>query len=324
MTRLSTSVRIAASSILLLSLVHIFFWAMLALALRTALPADPFNSLAALAWAFSAAGIFGVVVSVGIFRARNWARIAAIALAAIVAFLCAVGIAAPLFLAYAFAHGSAFSTGLGVGIELPSRLELLALVGVYAFVLVLAVWWIVLFSRKSITAQFSSNSRADVPAIPGNPSCPPPIALLAWLMIASGALSALSWPLILGKTPAMLFTHIFSIQTSQWIWGVNTLLFLACGAGLLRLHRWSYGGTIVLHAFWLASIFVSQLSPQYPHYLAILLNTFNAPESFLSLGFAHTPHALEAALTAIPTALLIAGLFYYRPDFQKAAAEAGR
>jgi hypothetical protein len=131
-------------------------------------------------------------------------------------------------------------------------------------------------------------------------------------MIASGALSAISWPLLLGKIPAMLFTHIFAAKASHWIWGVNTFLFLVCGIGLLKLQRWSYPATIALHVFWLVSLFVSQISPLYNRYISLCLSTLSAPNSYISLGMNRFPQWVSAILTAIPTALLIAGLFYYR------------
>jgi hypothetical protein len=313
MPRLSNSVRIGAASILLLSLLHIFFWAILALALRTGSPVEyPFNYLALMAWALSAVGIAGLIIAIGIFRARNWARIAAIALAALAAFFCALGIAAPLFLVYGFM----LSTGFGIAI--PGKNDLLRLVVVYSLILIIAVWWIFLFSSRKVAEQFSANSAADRPVSSGKLSCPPPIALLAWLMIASGALSAISWPLLLGKIPAMLFTHIFAAKASHWIWGVNTFLFLVCGIGLLKLQRWSYPATIALHVFWLVSLFVSQISPLYNRYISLCLSTLSAPNSYISLGMNRFPQWVSAILTAIPTALLIAGLFYYRRSFLQA------
>jgi hypothetical protein len=194
---------------------------------------------------------------------------------------------------------------------------------IYFLVFLIAVWWIILFSRHSVAAQFASNANSALP-FAKQPSCPPPIALLAWLMIASGALSAISWPLILGKIPAMLFTHIFSSQASRWIWGVNAVLFVACGIGLLKLRRWSYSTTIALHVFWFTSLFVTQLSPLYNRYLSICLAALSVPNSYISLGIDRLPQWASVLFSAIPSALLIAGLFYYRPAFVKAVADSRR
>lgn len=316
MAKLSLSVRIAASSIFVLGLFHTIFWAAIAFWLQPDIGDQfPAQTLRPVLLILSAAGLAGIFISIGLFRARNWSRIAAIALAAFVVFFCALGIVAPLF----FFFGLAATTG--VGVELPSKNDLLRFVLVYATILTLAIWWIVLFSRKSVAAQFSSRTPLDAPAVPRKTSCPPPIALLAWLMIASSALCVVSWPLILGKIPAMLFTYIFSPGTSKWIWAVNILLFLACGIGLLKLQRWSYTGAIALHAFWLVSMFVSQCNPLSDKYLELCLNALAPPDTFFHVGYHIGSRFASAVITAIPTALLIAGLFYYRRSFLKAVED---
>jgi len=143
-------------------------------------------------------------------------------------------------------------------------------------------------------------------------------------MILTSALTALSWPLIFAKIPAMLFTHVFFLETSRWIWAANILLFVACGIGLLKLQRWSYNGTIALHGFWLVSLFISQVSPQFPAYLGSCYAALRLDQEATYFIHFNFPPLISAIATAIPTALLIAGLFYYRPSFLKAANEAGR
>src|SRR5262249_44582245 len=210
MPQLTPAVRIASGSILLLSVVHVLFWAFLAFSLRADLPSEfPYNYFLPAMFVISVAGALGIVVAAGIFRARNWARVAAIALAAIVAFFCLLGMLVPLLLIL----GLVLPPGLGVEFSV-HRTDFIRLLLVYFFVFSLAIWWIVLFSRQRVAAQFSPSATPTASAIPKKPVCPPPIALLAWLMIVSSALSAVSWPLILGRIPAMLFTHIFSPQIS--------------------------------------------------------------------------------------------------------------
>ena len=266
--------------------------------------------------AFSLAGIAGVLISIGLFRARNSARIATLVLGALVAFFSAIGVLAACVALFGF-------LSLGLGIEIPTTKGgyYFSLLLIYALIFGLALWWIILFSRKSVAAQFSSNTDPSAPSSIKKPACPPPIALLGWLMILTAALSALSWPLIFAKIPAMLFTHVFSLETSKWIWAANILLFLVCGIGLLKLQRWSYTSTIVIHAFWLVSLFVSQLSPQFPTYLANCYATLQLDQTATYFIHFNFPLWVSAIFTAIPTILLIAGLFYYRPSFLKAVAD---
>ncbi|GAC1632637.1 MAG: hypothetical protein NVS9B14_06140 [Candidatus Acidiferrum sp.] len=312
MPKLSLSVPIAAGSLCALSLVHVLFWAYAAITSREAY-ADtyPYTLLFPVAFAFSVLGLAGIFVGVGIFRARGWARIAALVLAALVGFFCAFAMLVVAGLRFIAASSPELSLDR-------SDSRILSLI--YLVILLIAVWWIFLFSRQEVAAQFSRGSAStELPTIK-RASCPPPIALLAWLMIISGGLSAISWPLILGKIPAMLFTHVFSFGASKWIWIFNILLFLACGVGLLKLQRWSYDGAIFLHVFWLASLFVSQISPNYERYLSTCIAALQADET---IGFLHfkSPQWIAALTTAIPTALLIAGLFYYRRSFLQAVAD---
>ena len=315
MTKLSLAVRVAAGSIVALSVIHIVFWAWLALAARSADSSEfPFGYVFPVLCVFSAAGFPGIVVGAGLFRPQNWARVAALVISVLVGCFCALSVLALLIVSFG-------GLSLGLGVEIPQKSDLLRVAVIYFLIFAVAVWWLVVFSRKSVAAQFSSSNGAKLEDARKKPACPPPIALLAWLMIISSALSAISWPLIFGRIPAMLFTRVYPIQTSQWIWAANILLFLLCGVGLLKLQRWSYDATILLHVFWTVSLFFSQLSPGYPGYVRECLlalefpSTINDPTAFVF------PYWLTAIVSVVPTFLLIVGLFYYRGRFLKAAAE---
>src|SRR5580765_5079522 len=99
MPTLTPAVRIAASSILLLSFVHIAFWAILALDLGKGPANDfPYNFYVPAFSIISAAGTAGIVTAIGLFCAKDWARIAALVLGAVVALFCALGMLAPVLL----------------------------------------------------------------------------------------------------------------------------------------------------------------------------------------------------------------------------------
>ena len=315
MTRLSLAVRIAAGSIVALSVIHVIFWAWLALAAHSTDSSEfPYSYLFPVLCLFSAAGFPGIVVGAALFRSQNWARVAALVLSVLVGCFCALSVLALFIVSF-----GALSFGLGV--EIPQRSDLLRVGVTYVLIFVVAVWWLVVFSRKSVAAQFSSPNRAKPEDARKKRACPPPIALLAWLMIISSALSAVSWPLIFGRIPAMLFTRVYPIQTSQWIWAANILLFLLCGVGLLKLYRWSYDATILLHVFWTVSLFFSQLSPGYPGYVRECLLALEFPSTINDPTAFAFPYWLTAIVSVVPTFLLIVGLFYYRGRFLKAAAE---
>jgi len=314
MPKLTLSIRIAAGSIVLLSLIHTIYWATLAISAHSDFPTSfPYNYLFPVLCVFSAAGLLGMIVGAGIFYSRNWARLAALVIAALVSCFCAFALLVSISVLF-----GPLAAGLGVEVRVTDLRSLVGLGVVYLFVFFLAAWWIFLFSRKSVAAQFASNAVPVTRVTQVKRSCPPPIALLAWLMIISSALSAISWPLILGKIPAMLFAHIFAPQPSRLIWIANILFFAVCALGLLKLQRWSYDSTIALHLFWLVSLVVTQLSSNYEIYTRLCLSALELGETYPILNRIHFPQWVSATTTAVPTVLLIAGLVYYRGSFLQA------
>src|SRR5215813_14143573 len=114
MPKLSLSVRFAAASVLGLSVVHVLFWIAVAVALRALPRSYPDTLLFPVSCIFSAVGLTGVFVAVGLFRVRSWARIAALVLAALAAAYCALGLLALLLVRVA---GTAASLGIEVSAD---------------------------------------------------------------------------------------------------------------------------------------------------------------------------------------------------------------
>src|SRR5262249_2577033 len=138
MHNLPLSVRIAAASILALSAIHVFFWAVLALAAHSGAPATyPGNLLFPAAFVFSVAGLFGIFVGIGVFRARAWARVAALVIAALVLLFCGFGM-----LVLATALFGLFDLGTGIEMPTTSKTYLVGTGLVYFSIFLLAVWWI--------------------------------------------------------------------------------------------------------------------------------------------------------------------------------------
>ena len=115
-----------------------------------------------------------------------------------------------------------------------------------------------------------------------------------------------------------MYRLIFSPRPSRLIWLANILLFAVCGVGLLKLQRWSYDSTIALHLFWLVSLLATQLSSNFQTYTLLCLKILDLGEAYPVLNRMHFPQWVSATTTAIPTALLISGLFYYRRSFLQA------
>ncbi len=320
MPKLSLSVRISAYSICALSFFHVLFWAYLAHSIEGSfLPGFPNFAVAPMLWVFSLVGFIGIAIGVAILSRKSWARVAALVLAALVACFCAFGglLLTPIALRI-------IGGGFGMAESSEDRNAYAGLALIYFAILALACWWIYALSRRDAAAQFAQSDSPAANLAAKRLACPPPIALLAWLMVASALLSGASWRLILGKIPAMLFNHIFSNGPSKWIWIVNIVLFLVCGIGLLRLQRWSYTGAIALHVFWLISIFVTQMSANYETYTRTCVDALNLGEAYPVLNRLHFSPWIAATFTALPTSLLIAGIFYYRRSFLQAVRDSHR
>lgn len=103
-----------------------------------------------LIWAGTAA--FGITVGIGLMRLRNWARISAILWAVVMVF-CAV-------LAFAIAAAVTFSKLPGPPTTSPIFVSaFFSTVGVAS--ILVGAWWLILFTRKSVSAQFSVTAEAD-------------------------------------------------------------------------------------------------------------------------------------------------------------------
>src|SRR5207302_3668036 len=136
----------------------------------------PYSYLFGALCVFSAAGLPGIVVGVGLFRSKNSARVAALVLSVLVGCFCAFSILALFIVSFG-------TLSLGLGVEIPQKSDLLRVGVIYVLIFVVAVWWFIVFSRKSVATQFSSPNRINLQDAPKMSACPPPIALLAWLMI---------------------------------------------------------------------------------------------------------------------------------------------
>src|SRR5215475_5201931 len=159
MPKLSLNVRIAATSILLLSLTHIIFWGGLATYVAvTGLNNGQFATLFIAFCLISAAGVVGVTIALGIFGARNWARIAAIGLGAVSAFVCAIA----LLVLFVLIVASPQSFGLFDNMVAENRGNFIWAAFIYLLVLALSLWWIFLFAKKTVAAQLSSTATAPL------------------------------------------------------------------------------------------------------------------------------------------------------------------
>jgi hypothetical protein len=267
-----------------------------------------------------AVAVFGITTGVGILRLKNWARISALAWAAISAGLCSIILLFSMIMPLPAPNGPhpISTTTLRMFIIL-----------FYSIPVVVGIWWLILFNRPRVRAEFLDTTSAEqapiiagiVPAVSAAaPRCPLPIAIIA-AFLALSFLSAFLMPLLHMPVPVILFAHRLHGSLATGTFVVTTMLMLVAAVGLWKLKLWSYPLIVCLQSFWLLSGLVTFLSPNFEQTMREVFEEMQMPNSDYAsqLYLQHRPLALVGLLPAVA---LLAILLYYRPAFLKAAEAA--
>ncbi len=229
---------------------------------------------------FLAVAIFGIFVGANIFRRRNWARIAILIWSGLMTFFSAVIMLVTLLilgqLPSVMPHASEAAPVLAV------MKWVLALF--YAIPLGVGIWWLILFTRKSVVEEFhplsarlhpgktldASGFPQELPEtpsyIPGGPACPLPLIIIAGLDIFGGvsSLTMLVIPYSLIKSiPIFLFGHVFYGGVSLAFLALLGIVYLVCGIGIIKLKPWALDPLIWCKAVLTLSGIVSIMNPHF-------------------------------------------------------------
>ena len=201
----------------------------------------------------------------------------------------------------------------------------LILLFVYGIPFVIGVWWLILFNRKSVKAQFSDATGPADPELPRKPACPLPIAVLAWFYVGL-LLNLFFLPLLPSYVPLFVFGYVLPGSAGKTVLIVTSLAYVVAGIGLLKLKPWSYSLTIGLQLFWLASGVVSLLTPNYgavmDSYMKEVQASLHLPETYSS-PFDFAQHYGWMMVGGLVFGGAIFGLLvYYRQRFFEAASRA--
>jgi hypothetical protein len=263
--------------------------------------------------------LFGVATGIGIIYLRKWARISILIWGGFSVFFGVIGIPVA-YLMLLSPNPSA------PALPVPGMQAVRAiLLVIYGIPLVIGVWWLILFNRKAIKAQFAGGRASADPSSARKPVGPLPIAVLAWFYITS-VLNLLFLPLLPFHMPLFVFGYVLPGSAGKVVLIITSLAFAIAGIGLLRLKRWSYSLTMGLQLFWLASTVVSVLTPNYSavmdSYMKEMLASFLLPETHSS-PFNFAQHFGWIVVASLVFAGAILGLLvYYRPRFLEAASRA--
>jgi hypothetical protein len=196
---------------------------------------------------------------------------------------------------------------------------------IYGLPLAVGAWWLILFNRKTVKAQFAGTAPPSDLALPMKPRCPMPITVLAWFYVTL-ILNLLFLPLFTEHAPVFLSGMRLPDGMGLGMLILSTLAFTVSGIGLLKLKPWSYPLAMGLQVFWITSSIVSMLRPGYKEalesYIEEIQSSMHLPASqFEANPFMQHFNGLMGAGLVFSGAIL--GLFiYYRRRFQDAASAA--
>jgi len=263
--------------------------------------------------------VFGIAVGIGLILLRNWARISVLIWGGLCVFFGIFGVAI------------AFVIPLAPPLNAPNitadsmQAVRFIILGIYGLPLVVGIWWLILFNRKTVKAQFAATASPLDPAVPQKPRCPVPVAILAWLNITA-APHIFILPFLPFSIPVFLFGHVFRGTIGNTFYVLICSLLLVTGIGLLKLKPWSYPLAIGFQLFGIASTIVTVVDPNYPSRIAALLAEMNnamhlPPNLYYNPDSLQSMHWFMYIGLLVPVAVL-GILFYYRERFMEAASSA--
>ncbi len=157
---------------------------------------------------------WGIATAVGLLRLRRWARVCILVFSVFMALCFGSGALVMAFLPLPSPPNA--PPGLMTGI----RIGIVCLYGILALI---GGWWLYLFNRAAVVAQFA----------PGPPPVRPlSVSMIAWFLLVGGVVCLVyTWL----PFPAMLFGFIIKGWPAITIYLLLGLLQLWLGIGLLRL-----------------------------------------------------------------------------------------
>jgi len=267
---------------------------------------------------FLGCDIFVIVVGIQLIRLRRWARIALVVIAGCMLFFGVIGIGVIFF--------TIFLAPADPAVPRPVLAAVLAFV--YGIPIGVSLWWLILFTRRSVAVQFeaaapsSDASRASLPAsspsVFNNPQCPLAVRIVAWYL-ASFVLFLPIIPFLPIHIPAYYFGHLFRGPSGTLIVFLNFAVLSVAGLGLLLLKRWSFPLAIATQALLCANGLVAAFSPSFDSVMHELFSELNLPA--VPVGVEQMMHSLRywnLLGLLLPLAIIIT-LFLSRHSFYRAA-----
>ncbi len=242
-------------------------------ALSPALP-DYIRPVLVFFWIFLLlCALFVIVVGIQVIRLRNWARISLLTTAGLMLFFGLMGIVVIFVTLF-------ISTPADPRVSQGFLAAILAVI--YGLPTAVSIWWLILFTRRSVAAQFHASAALEPPRSPSdmavfnNPECPLAIRIAGWYL-GSFVIVIPFIPFLPNSIPAAYFGHMYFGPAAIAIYILNFALISIPGIGLLLLKRWSYPLTIASQLLASANAICTTLSPSYDANVRAMFDRMNIP-----------------------------------------------
>jgi len=260
---------------------------------------------------FLLCALFVVVAGVQLIRLRNWARLALLVIAGCMLFFGVVGIAVIVVTLFGTPPDPVVSKAILAAI----------LAFVYGIPIVVALWWLILLTRRSITQQFlvaatAGNASPSSFSWLNNPQVPLAIRIVGWYL-ASFVLFLPFLPFLPAGLPALYFGRVFRGPSAIAVYIFSFALLAVAGIGLLLVKRWSYPLTMASQILVCLNGIVTAFMPSLEANMVSIMKEMGLPTPL--------PPSTEAMLhqmrftflsgLVIPLAVIVVLLVYRRSFF---------
>lgn len=264
--------------------------------------------------------LFVVFTGIQVMRLRNWARVSMLVIAGCLLFFGLIGMIV-MFV-------SAFVT-IPMEPTVPQGLLFTILGVTYGIPSAIAIWWLILFTRRSVVAQFQAlaaleplRSRSSL-SVFNNPECPLAVRIIGWYL-GSFVIVIPFLPFVPSSVPAVLFGRAYFGPAAAAIYIANFAIISVPGIGLLLLKRWSYPLTFASQLLACSNAVYSTLNPSYEASLRAILEKMNLPEiPAYTEQMLHYSRYFSLVGLVFPAAILVT-LYVFRQKFYEAADRASQ
>lgn len=263
---------------------------------------------------------WAIITAIGIFRLRRWAWISMLVFSGVMTAFATFGV---IGMAAAMPLMKAMPPTPG----LPPNFETIALLGVMGTLAVplgCGIWWLILFTRKSVRLQFHGSSQEPLlpasqtavavaavgPGAPGSPAPKIPVSILVIGVYLVAFVPFFPFALVMPyvrRMPVMLFGRMMW-QGHAWIYMLTIgLAHLVIGVGLLTRKEWAWIWACAYALFMAANSLAFVVTPHsFDRMLAALRQTipdladmFTAMAGFRSMYYAGMIPGLGLPIVAL-------------------------